>query len=53
VRRVIVLEAWKGRLGRAKTPATNLQPTLLDGAGVPLDQFGDSTGRLNLRRYLN
>ncbi len=34
---------------QAKTPATNLFVTLLDGAGVPLDQFGDSTGHLNLR----
>jgi hypothetical protein len=34
---------------KAKTPATNLFVTLLDGAGIPLDQFGDSTGHLNLR----
>ena len=34
---------------KAKTPATNLFVTLLDGAGVPLEQFGDSTGHLNLR----
>jgi hypothetical protein len=33
----------------AKTPATNLFVTMLDGAGVPLEQFGDSTGHLNLR----
>ena len=27
------------------TPLTNLQLTLLDKMGVPMDQFGDSTGR--------
>jgi hypothetical protein len=34
---------------KAKTPATNLFVTMLDGAGIPLEQFGDSTGHLNLR----
>src|SRR5262249_8040796 len=32
-----------------KTPATNLFVAMLDGAGVPLDQFGDSTGHVDLR----
>ncbi len=31
------------------TPATNLFLTLLDGAGVNVETFGDSTGRLDLR----
>ncbi len=31
----------------AKTPVANLFLTLLDKAGVPLDAFGDSTGRLD------
>jgi len=30
------------------TPLTNLQLTLLDKVGVPLDTLGDSTGRVNL-----
>jgi len=30
------------------TPLTNLQLTLLDRLGVPVEQFGDSTGMLNL-----
>jgi hypothetical protein len=31
------------------TPATNLFVTLLDGAGVNVETFGDCTGRLDLR----
>jgi hypothetical protein len=31
------------------TPATNLFLTLLDGAGVNVEHFGDSTGRVDLR----
>ena len=31
------------------TPATNLFLTLLDGAGIRVETFGDSTGRLDLR----
>jgi len=31
------------------TPATNLFLTLLDGAGVNVETFGDSTGRVDLR----
>ena len=30
------------------TPLTNLQLTLLDKVGVPLDALGDSTGRVDL-----
>jgi hypothetical protein len=30
------------------TPLTNLQLTLLERVGVPLDGLGDSTGRVNL-----
>ena len=30
------------------TPLTNLQLTLLDRVGVPLDKLGDSTGRIGL-----
>ena len=30
----------------AETPLTNLYLTMLDKLGVPVDQFGDSTGRL-------
>ena len=30
------------------TPLTNLQLTLLDKAGVPIDALGDSTGRVDL-----
>jgi hypothetical protein len=30
------------------TPLTNLQLTLLNTIGVPLDNLGDSTGRVNL-----
>jgi hypothetical protein len=39
-----------GRHLRVKkdTPLTNLQLTLLDKVGVPLEQLGDSTGRLEL-----
>jgi hypothetical protein len=39
-----------GRHLRVKkdTPLTNLQLTLLDRIGVPLEQLGDSTGRLEL-----
>ena len=33
----------------AGTPVTNLFITLLNGAGVELDRFGDSTGSLNLK----
>jgi len=32
----------------ADTPLTNLQLTLLDKVGVPLDALGDSTGRVDL-----
>ncbi|MSO20561.1 MAG: DUF1552 domain-containing protein [Acidobacteria bacterium] len=32
----------------AGTPATNLFLTMLDKLNVPLDRFGDSTGRLNI-----
>jgi hypothetical protein len=39
-----------GRHLRVKkdTPLTNLQLTLLEKAGMPIEQFGDSTGRLEL-----
>lgn len=30
------------------TPVTNLQLTLIEKMGVPMDTFGDSTGTLNL-----
>ena len=30
------------------TPATNLQLTMMDMLGVPMDNLGDSTGKLNL-----
>lgn len=30
------------------TPVTNLQHTLIEKMGVPMDTFGDSTGKLNL-----
>src|SRR5439155_11646851 len=32
----------------AETPLTNLYLTLLDKMGIPLEKFGDSTGRLEL-----
>jgi hypothetical protein len=32
----------------AETPTTNLYLTLLDMLGMPLEKFGDSTGRLEL-----
>ena len=50
----ILVVGGRGRLagGRhlrlhADTPLTNLQLTLLDTLGVPLDRFGDSTGRVH------
>lgn len=49
----ILVAGGRGRLagGRhvrltADTPLTNLQLTLLDALGVPLERFGDSTGRV-------
>ena len=30
------------------TPMTNLFLTLLDGLGIPMEKFGDSTGQLDL-----
>lgn len=49
----ILLAGGRGRLagGRhvrltADTPLTNLQLTMLDALGVPLERFGDSTGRV-------
>ena len=31
-----------------ETPLANLQLTLLDKLGLPVERFGDSTGQLNL-----
>ena len=52
---IVVAGGGNGRLrgGRhvrlAKgTPIANLYLTLMDMAGVSLDRFGDSTGKLNL-----
>jgi hypothetical protein len=30
------------------TPLTNLQLTMMDKLGLPMEQFGDSNGELNL-----
>jgi len=35
-------------LAYGDTPLANLQLTLLDKLGLPVERFGDSTGQLNL-----
>ncbi|MGE3512402.1 MAG: DUF1552 domain-containing protein [Vicinamibacterales bacterium] len=49
----ILVAGGRGRLAggrhvrlQADTPLTNLQLTVLDALGVPLERFGDSTGRV-------